>query len=67
LRRDASGAPPTPTENASGPREACGTRTFLALALCMEQQCETPRFRSHAQCDRVREIVERRRLRENGG
>jgi len=43
------------------PREACGSRVFLALALCMEEQCETPRFRAHPQCDAVRQMMERRR------
>jgi len=33
----------------------------------MEQQCETARFKSHPQCDRVREIIERRQRFENGG
>ena len=47
------------------PREACGGRVFLALAVCMEEQCEQPRFRAHAQCDDVRQMVERRRRNEN--
>lgn len=47
------------------PREACGGRRFLALAACMEQQCETPRYRDHAQCESVRAMVQRRRLGDN--
>jgi hypothetical protein len=49
----------------SNPREACGSRVFLALALCMEEQCEKPGFKSHPQCDTVRQMVERRRRGEN--
>ncbi len=66
-------ARPTPRPSRSGtaapapasPREACGTRRFLALALCMEQQCETPRYQDHAQCESVRAMVQRRRLGDN--
>jgi len=47
------------------PREACGSRVFLALALCMEEQCDKAGFKSHPQCEAVREMVERRRRREN--
>ena len=43
------------------PRQACGSRVFMALALCMEEQCETARFRGHAQCRKVLERLERRR------
>jgi len=35
--------------------------------VCMEEQCERPRFRNHPQCDKVRAIVERRRRGEAGG
>jgi serine/threonine protein kinase len=51
----------------ASPREACGSRVFLALAVCMEEQCDKPRYKSHPQCDRVREIVERRHRGESGG
>lgn len=39
----------------SSPREACGGRIFLALAMCMQEQCETPKFRNHAQCVELRQ------------
>ena len=45
----------------TSPREACGGRVFLALALCMEEQCEAPLFHTHPQCESVNEMVERRR------
>jgi non-specific serine/threonine protein kinase len=75
-RNDTPQPPPTaaaePTAPAATgpatPREACGKRVLLALAHCMEQQCTTPRFQSHPQCVRVRELMEDRRRRiEMGG
>jgi len=48
---------------ATGPREACGARRFIALLLCMQQQCDTPRFHEHAQCVRMREEEQARRER----
>ena len=44
----------------AGPHDACGSRSFIALAVCMEQQCEQPRFKAHPECERVRQMVERR-------
>jgi hypothetical protein len=60
--------PPPPAVVQQGPmtpRDACGGRVFLALAVCMEEQCEQPRFRAHPQCEPVRQMVERRRRNEN--
>ncbi|HEX6706585.1 MAG TPA: protein kinase [Albitalea sp.] len=58
----------TPATSEPGtPRQACGARVFLALALCMEQQCERPRFKGHPQCRKVVEMLERRRRGESGG
>ena len=63
-------AAPAPNEVArdgpATPRQACGARVFLALALCLEEQCERPRFKSHPQCRKVNEMVERRRRGEGG-
>ena len=42
-------------------KEACGSRVFIALALCMERECEQPRFRNTAECI---PILERKRQRE---
>jgi serine/threonine protein kinase len=71
-----SGAIPAPTVQMSAgtvaragpatPREACGARVFMALALCMEAQCETPRFKAHPQCKEVLARLERRRRGEGG-
>src|SRR5437867_456573 len=50
---------------AASPREACGSRNFIALLFCMQQQCSTPRFHEHAQCVRLREEEAARRERMN--
>jgi hypothetical protein len=55
-------SPPGP----ASPREACGERVFLALALCMEEQCARPRFKSHPQCVPVRAMIQRRHFGEDG-
>ena len=31
-------------------REACGKRTFIALAVCIDEKCEEARFRSTPEC-----------------
>ena len=43
-------------------REDCGKRVFIALAVCMDERCEQPRFRNSAECVQV---LERKRAREN--
>jgi len=47
-------------ESAAGPREACGSRTFLALAYCIDRECEKPAFQQHPECLRLREMRENR-------
>ena len=42
--------------------ESCGKRVFVALAICMDERCEDPRWRSGADCVRV---LERKRQRES--
>jgi len=47
----------------SGPasaREACGDRRFIALAVCVDRECERPRFRDTPECVRVLEVKRRR-------
>ena len=41
-------------------REACGDRRFIALAICIDRECERPRFRASAECVRVLEVKQRR-------
>jgi hypothetical protein len=42
--------PPVAAAGLPGPQEACGKRVFLALAICMQEQCQTPQFIKHPQC-----------------
>ena len=51
---------PAMSAGPQSPRQACGNRSFIALARCMERQCVQPRFQSHPQCDKVRRMIERR-------
>ncbi len=47
----------------SGPttaREACADRRFIAFAVCVDRECERPRFRETAECQRVLEVKRRR-------
>jgi hypothetical protein len=68
MGQPAPAVPVTATaQDTASPREACGHRVFIAMAICMEEQCERPRFKTHPQCERVREIVERRRRGDGGG
>jgi serine/threonine protein kinase len=54
-------APPEPTVPAGPrtPREACGKRVFLAMAMCIDEQCQKPEFRNQDECVKLREIRER--------
>ncbi|HEX2541917.1 MAG TPA: protein kinase [Caldimonas sp.] len=47
---------------AATPREACGKRVFIALAVCMDEKCEEPRFRQTKECVAV---LARKAAREN--
>lgn len=46
---------PVPVPMATSPRAACGARTEFSLYRCMQQQCESRRWSSNAQCVRFRE------------
>ena len=46
---------------AKSARESCGKRVFIALAICMEERCEDPRWRNGGECPK---ILERKRQRE---
>jgi Protein kinase domain len=41
-------------------REACGSRVFIALAVCMDRECEQPRYRDHPECVKVLEVKRKR-------
>jgi hypothetical protein len=47
---------------ANSAREACGKRRFIALAVCMDERCEEPRFRQTPECVSV---LARKAFREN--
>ena len=47
-------------------RTACGDRSFIALAVCLDRECERPRFREAAECQRVLEVKRRRVERSTG-
>ena len=60
---------PTPATRAaavpapSGPltaREACGNRVFIALAICMDRECEQPQFRDNPECVRILNVKRQR-------
>lgn len=51
-------------KEAASPRQACGGKVFIALAICMKRQCEKPAFRPHAQCVKMRQQEEAQRQRE---
>ena len=50
-------APPVPEKPAgpASPREACGSRVFLALSFCMNEQCNSTQFKNHPQCVELRQ------------
>jgi hypothetical protein len=65
-RSEPAAPSPAAVREPQTPRQACGSRVFLALARCMEEQCELPRFKDHPQCRKVHELMERRRRGEGG-
>lgn len=58
---------PAAPSGPSSPKEACGKRVFLALALCMNEQCNTPQFTRHPQCVELREQNRRHQEMQQGG
>jgi hypothetical protein len=50
----------------AAPREACGERNFLSMAVCMDRQCRQPHYRSHPQCEEFIRYAEARRQSERG-
>ncbi|HWH83399.1 MAG TPA: hypothetical protein VNU71_14305, partial [Burkholderiaceae bacterium] len=40
-------------------RAACSAHRFIAYALCLDRECERPRFRASADCSRM--IADKRR------
>jgi len=48
-----------------GPRERCGDRNFLALLVCMKQQCELPALREHPECKRMEAMEQSQRRQDH--
>jgi hypothetical protein len=60
--RTAAPTSATPSATPTGPRERCGERVFLAMALCIKRECDRDAsLRRHPECVRMREIEEARR------
>ncbi|MCY4755261.1 serine/threonine protein kinase [Pelomonas aquatica] len=51
-----AGASAAADPEARSPTEACGRRVLLALAWCIDRQCERPVFQNHPECVKLREI-----------
>lgn len=49
-----------PPAGPSSPQEVCGNRVFIALAMCISEQCQAPRFTQHPQCVKLRQQREER-------
>ena len=47
------------------PREQCGGRMLLALHKCLVRECVKPQYYDHGECQQVRAIEERARVRGN--
>jgi serine/threonine protein kinase len=43
------------------PKQACGSKTFIMLAICMKRHCSRPAYEGHAECRRMREQEEAQR------
>jgi hypothetical protein len=56
-------AKPMIDPHASSARESCGKRVFVALAICMDERCEDPRWRNSEECI---PILARKRQRAGG-
>jgi len=48
-------AQPVAPAGPSSPEEACGRRVFIALAMCINEQCDKPQFTNHPQCVKFRQ------------
>ncbi|MDP9046446.1 MAG: hypothetical protein M3O01_16725, partial [Pseudomonadota bacterium] len=46
-----------------GPKQLCGDMNFLALAMCVSRQCQTPALQAHPECVESRRYDEQRRRR----
>lgn len=54
---------PTRARLPLNPRQACGSRVFIAMAICMKRHCGRPEYSGHAECARMRQQEEAQRNR----
>lgn len=48
-------AAPPEAKGPASPAEVCGKRVLLAQAMCMQRECNTPRFAQHPQCIQLKQ------------
>jgi len=59
---------PAPSETGgTSPSEICGDKSFLALGICLAEQCNTSALFDHPDCVQIREQDNKRREREELG
>ncbi len=56
-------AAPTGPDATRSPSEFCGGQGFLLRAACVNRECQTPRWRAHAECVAARQAEEQRQRR----
>ena len=49
-----------PTAGPKTARAACGDRNFISLAICIDRECEQPKFRNGTECVKVLEVKRQR-------
>lgn len=54
---------PAPVVATKTPKELCGDVNFVAMALCVSRQCQSPALQAHPQCVEARRFDEQRRRR----
>ena len=54
---------PTGPDATRSPSEFCGGQSFLLRAVCMNRECQTPRWRAHAECVAAHQAEEQRQRR----
>ena len=56
-------AAPTGPDATRSPSEFCGGQSFLVRAVCVNRECQTPRWRAHSECVAARQDEEQRQRR----
>ncbi len=58
-------AVPTAPDATRSPSEFCGGQSFFARAMCVNRECQTPRWRAHPECVAARQAEDQRQQRMN--